>query len=100
MREIGPARTKELVMTCDRFSSEDALRWGFVNHRVPDADLLPAARSMAKKLLEKDPISLALTKSTCNALAESMVPAHVTHSDREYLILSRLLSQERTQQSP
>lgn len=95
MRELGPARTKELVMTCDRFSSEDALRWGFINHRVPDAELLPRARDLARKLLEKDPLSLALTKSTCNALAESMVPAHVTHSDRDYLVLARLLGEER-----
>ncbi len=95
MRELGPARTKELVMSCDRFSSEEALRWGFLNHRAPDAELLPSARALAKKLLEKDAISLALTKSTCNALAESMVPAHVTHSDREYLMLSRYLAQER-----
>ncbi len=95
MRELGPARTKELVMTCDRFSSEDALRWGFLNHRVPDAELLPRARDLARKLLEKDPMSLALTKSTCNSLAESMVPAHVTHSDRDYLVLSRLLGEER-----
>jgi len=95
MRELGPARTKELVMTCDRFSSEDALRWGFLNHRVPDAELLSRARDLARKLLEKDPVSLALTKSTCNALAESMVPANVTHSDRDYLVLSRLLADER-----
>lgn len=95
MRELGPARTKELVMTCDRFSSEDALRWGFLNHRVPDVELLSRARDLARKLLDKDPVSLALTKSTCNALAESMVPAHVTHSDRDYLVLSRLLAEER-----
>ncbi len=95
MRELGPARTRELVMTCDRFSSEDALRWGFLNHRVPDAELLPRARDLARKLLEKDAMSLALTKSTCNALAESMVPSHVTHSDRDYLVLSRLLAGER-----
>jgi enoyl-CoA hydratase/carnithine racemase len=95
MRELGPARTKELVMTCDRFSSEDALRWGFLNHRVPDAELLSRARDLARKLLDKDPVALALTKSTCNALAESMVPAHVTHSDRDYLVLSRLLAEER-----
>lgn len=95
MREIGPARTKELVMTCDQFSTEEALRWGFLNHRVPDPALLPTARSLAEKLLAKDPMSLALTKSTCNALAESMVPASGTHSDRDYLMLARLLSDQR-----
>ena len=95
MREIGPARTKELVMTCDRFSSEDALRWDFLNHRVPDAELMPAARALAAKLLAKDAMSLALTKTTCNALAESMVPANVTHADRDFLMLSRLLGHDK-----
>jgi len=95
MRELGPARTRELVMTCDRFSSEQALTWGFVNHRLPDAELLPAARALAAKLLAKDAMSLALTKSTCNALAEAMVPAHVTHSDRDYLMLASRLTRER-----
>ncbi|MBK9343011.1 MAG: enoyl-CoA hydratase/isomerase family protein [Dehalococcoidia bacterium] len=94
MRELGPARTKELVMSCDRFSSEDALRWGFLNHRVPDGEVLPRARTLAEKLLKKDPVSLALTKTTCNALAESMVPASVTHADRDYLVLARLLASE------
>ena len=95
MREIGPARTKELVMTCDRFSSEEALRWGFLNHRVPDGAAVPQARALAEKLLKKDAVSLALTKTTCNALAESMVPASITHADRDYLVLARLLAAER-----
>ena len=94
MRELGPARTKELVMSCDRFSSEDALRWGFLNHRVPDGEALPRARTLAEKLLKKDPVSLALTKTTCNALAEAMVPANITHADRDYLVLARLLASE------
>jgi enoyl-CoA hydratase/carnithine racemase len=98
MRELGPARTKELVMTCDRFSAEDALRWGFLNHVVPDAELLPRARELAAKLLAKDPMSLVLTKSATNALAAAMVPANVTYADREHLMLSRLLSAERARQ--
>jgi hypothetical protein len=36
-----------------------------------------------------------VTKSTCSALAEAMVPAHVTHADPDYLVLARLLAQER-----
>ncbi len=99
MRELGPARTKELVMTCDRFTAEDALRWGFVNHVVPDADLLLRARALAAKLLAKDPMSLAMTKSTMNALAESLIPAHVTHQDPDYLGYARLLGKERATNS-
>jgi len=97
MRELGPARTRELVMTCDRFSAQDALTWGFVNHVVPDAELLPRARALAAKLLAKDPLSVALTKSTTRALAEAMVPTSVTHSDREYLMLARRVAAERRQ---
>jgi enoyl-CoA hydratase/carnithine racemase len=95
MRELGPARTKELVMACERFSAEDALRWGFVNHVVPDAQLLPRARALAQRLLKMDPMALALTKSTTNALANLMVPAEATHADRDYLVLARMLARER-----
>jgi len=95
MRELGPARTKELVMTCDRFSSDDALRWGFVNHVVPDGEVVTRARELAAKLLAKDPMSLALTKSTTRALARLMVPDEVTHNDRDYLMLARALRTER-----
>lgn len=95
MRELGPARTKELVMTCDRFSADDALKWGFVNHVVPSSELLPRARELAARLLAKNPMSLALTKSTTRALAEAMVPASVTHADADYLMFARLLRDDR-----
>src|SRR5690606_10751342 len=32
MRELGPARTKELAMACERFTAQQALDWGFLNH--------------------------------------------------------------------
>ena len=95
MREMGPARTKELVMTCDRFTARDAERWGFVNHVYDDAHLLPQARALAKKLLSKDPMSLAMTKSTTSALARQMVPAEATVADRDYLLLADYLRRSR-----
>ena len=95
MRELGPARTKELVMTGDRFSAQEALAWGFVNRITSDDGLLPSARALAAKLLAKDAMSLALTKSTTRALANMMVPGEVTHSDREYLMLAMLLAQKK-----
>jgi enoyl-CoA hydratase/carnithine racemase len=91
VRELGPSRTKELVLTCDRFSADDALRWGFVNHVVPDEALLPRARALAAALLAKDPWSVAATKSAVNALAQLMVPEQGTHADRDFLLLARRL---------
>lgn len=95
MRDLGPARTKELVMTCDRFSSDDALRWGFINRVYPGERLMPEARALAAKLLAKDAIALALTKTTTNALARQMVPSEATQTDVELLLLSDLLARRR-----
>jgi enoyl-CoA hydratase/carnithine racemase len=88
MRELGPARTRELVMTCDRFSAEDAESWGFVNHVYPDADLPGATRALAERLLSMDPLSLSSTKRACAALQNLLVPAEVTWSDAELMLLS------------
>jgi enoyl-CoA hydratase/carnithine racemase len=82
-------------MTCERFTSQQALTWGFVNHVYADKDLLPRARALAKTLLDKDPMSLALTKSATAALARQMVPAEATQSDREMLYLADLLARRR-----
>lgn len=88
MRELGPARTKELAMACERFTAEQAEAWGFLNHVLPDDEVLSAARDLAKRLLSMDPLTLAMTKSACAALENLMVPKEVTWSDAELMLLS------------
>ena len=88
MRELGPARTKELAMACERFTSAEAERWGFVNHVHPDAELPAATRALAARLLSMDPLALASTKAACAALANAMVPKEVTWSDAELMLLA------------
>lgn len=91
MRELGPARTKELVMTCDRFSSTEALAWGFVNRVYSDDLVLHEGRKLAAKLLAKDPLSLAMTKATTNSLAQLMVPAAGSPAEREQMLLAYMM---------
>ena len=95
MRELGPARTKELVMLCDRFTSGQALQWGFVNHVYTDGQVLAEARKMAARLLAKDPMSVAMTKSATNAMAQLMVPGQASHADREQMLLAYQLRSRR-----
>ena len=95
MRELGPARTKELVMTCDRFSSAEALQWGFLNRVVADAQVMAESRKLAAKLLSMDPLTLAMTKSATSALARMMVPEEVNWSDADVMLLSYRLRRDR-----
>jgi enoyl-CoA hydratase/carnithine racemase len=88
MRELGPARTKELAMACERFTSQQALEWGFLNRLVPDDEVLPESRRLAERLLSMDPLALAMTKSACAALENLMVPKEVSWSDAELMLLA------------
>jgi len=88
MRELGPARTKELTMACERFTAPQAAAWGFLNHVHPDDELLPSARALAERLLSMDALSLAMTISACRALENLMVPKEVTWSDPELMLLA------------
>lgn len=88
MRELGPARTRELVMACERFTSAQAREWGFVNHVHPDLELPAATRALVTRLLSMDPLALASTKAACAALANAMVPKEVTWSDPEMALLA------------
>jgi enoyl-CoA hydratase/carnithine racemase len=86
MRELGPARTKELVMACDRFSAQQAYEWGFVNHVYPDESLAAETRALATKLLAMDPLALSLTKSACAAAANTMVTVDTNWADAELML--------------
>jgi len=65
---VGVARARELVMTCDRITAEEALAMGLVNQVVPPERLEDAARALAARLAGKPPMALRRTKEFFNAL--------------------------------
>jgi enoyl-CoA hydratase/carnithine racemase len=85
VREIGPARTKELVMTCRPFDAAEALAMGFVNRVVPDDDLDAAVEEMAATLAGKAKLALLETKAHVNAVTESMVGTGRSWADADAL---------------
>src|SRR3954469_2252322 len=58
-RLAGRKRALELLLTGDRFSPARALEIGLVNHVVPPKELLPAARSLAQRILRHSPLAIA-----------------------------------------
>lgn len=86
VREIGPALTKELVMTCRPFDAHEAKAAGFLNRVVPEGDLDAAVEALVQQLLAKPKLALLETKAHVNAVTESMVGTGRSWSDADGLL--------------
>ncbi len=86
VREIGPALTKELVMTCRRFSPEEAKAIGFLNRVVPAANLKSEVEQLAQELIAKPGVPVAITKEHVNAVARAMGAGLTAFSDGDVLL--------------
>jgi len=85
VREIGPARTKELVMTCRPFDAAEALSIGFLNRVVPDEKLDAEVEALVTTLTSKAKLALLETKAHVNAVTEAMVGTGRSWADADAL---------------
>ncbi len=72
VREIGPAMTKELVLTCRPFTADEARGLGFLNRVVPGDALEREVDALAAQLAERSSLTLTATKAHVNAVAEEL----------------------------
>jgi len=86
VREIGPAMTKELVMTCRAFSAAEAERLGLLNRVVEDEQLAEVVEELAVTLLEKSTLTLLATKRGVDAAAREMASTAGAWSDADTLL--------------
>jgi len=86
VREIGPALTKELVLTCRPFDAHEAKAAGFLNRVVPEADLDATVQALARSLAAKASHALLSTKRHVNAVTEQMVGTMRSWSDADGLV--------------
>jgi len=86
VREIGPALTKELVMTCRPFGAEEARAAGFVNRVVEPDCLETEVEKLASELLEKPKLALLATKRHTNAVTSEMLGMSRAWSDADGLL--------------
>jgi cyclohexa-1,5-dienecarbonyl-CoA hydratase len=59
---IGPKKTYELILTGEALSAEDALRFGFVNKVVPEAELKKHVEALLERIAEFSGPVLEVTK--------------------------------------
>ena len=64
---LGPARAKELVMSCDIISAHEAHRIGLVNRVVASNRLIEASHELAAKILSRGPLAIRTCKKQVNA---------------------------------
>jgi enoyl-CoA hydratase len=65
-RLVGRNVAKELVLCGDMITAQRAYEIGLVNRVVPAAELMAAARDVARKILSRGPVAVRMAKSAMN----------------------------------
>jgi enoyl-CoA hydratase/carnithine racemase len=74
VRLVGPARAKEIIMECRRYTAAEAHAMGLVHRVVPGEQLSAAVREYAAILAAKPFAPLAQVKARINAIARTGIP--------------------------
>src|SRR5262245_6690245 len=74
VRLVGPARAKEIIMECRRYTAAEAHTLGLVTRVAPRAELDKAVQAHAQMLLAKPFRPLAEMKARINAIARTGIP--------------------------
>lgn len=85
VREIGPAFTRELVLTCRPFDAHEAKALGFVNRVVPRSELESAVDGLAEQLARKAPSVVSATKRQVNEALEDVASTVGAWADADLL---------------
>jgi len=86
VREIGPALTKELVITCRRFSAIEGKEIGFINRVVAPGDVERHAEALAQEIASKPSVPVVITKEHTNAVARAMGAGVTSFADGDALL--------------
>lgn len=85
VREIGPALTKELVITCRPFDATEAREAGFLNRVVEQEALGAEVDELARLVASKPAYAVQATKVATNATTRGMVGLSGSWSDADSL---------------
>jgi enoyl-CoA hydratase/carnithine racemase len=86
VRELGPAITKELVLTCRPFGAVEARELRFLNRVVAPEQLFVEADALAVELAGKPWFSIRATKSHVNAVMDEIAGTGRNANDADTLV--------------
>lgn len=88
VRELGPAVTKELVLTCRPFDAHEAKALRFLNDVVPRDELDDRVAALAGELAGKPGYALRTTKQQVNAVLEEIAGTRRNANDADALVVA------------
>jgi enoyl-CoA hydratase len=78
---VGPKRAKELAFVVgNTIDGPTAVEWGWANHSVPAADLIPSVEGLARRIALTPPDALRVKKLSINRAMEAMGIREATNS--------------------
>jgi len=72
---VGPARTKRIVILCEKLKARTAADWGLVDEVAPDGGALDAALELARAAAAMPGEPITMTKQAVNATANALLHA-------------------------
>jgi enoyl-CoA hydratase/carnithine racemase len=86
VREIGPAATRDLVLTCRPFTADEAQQLGLVNRVVAPGDLSAAVEELVGVLAAKSAVTLEATTRHVDAVSRALADPAQSWSDADALL--------------
>ena len=64
---VGPGRAKELILTGDPLTADQALAWGVASRLAPKAEVISAAQQLAATIATRAPIAVQMAKQAIDS---------------------------------
>lgn len=86
VREVGPAVTRDLVLSCRPFGAAEAAAHGLLSRVVDDSDLIEHVDDLSRSLAAKSTYTLHATLAAVDAAAEAMASTAGCWSDADQFV--------------
>jgi enoyl-CoA hydratase len=83
---IGPAKTKQMIILGEKVPAKKCLAWGLAEEVVSDGSTLEAAIAFGKKILQKPPIPVSMTKQSVTAVTAALDRAGIYMDADQFLL--------------
>ena len=99
-RVIGEKRAMGMILTARRVPAQEGKELGFVNDVVPAAELMNAAKAVAKQICECSPMSIRASKDAVLRGLKETDPLTATKGQRDYPAIKAMFASEDLLEGP